>query len=282
MTRGVVWWASLALLVGCGSGPVRRDAGTQPIDAPFPVDVPVPPPLDAHVPSPDAVVVTPPDAFVVRADAFFPMDPDAALLAPDAATPGDDAAIVLLDSGPRRDAFTPPASCGTWGGLTTVSVAPVPVSCLPRCSASTLDAVNACPVGDDGTCLFGALDADTTPTVLMSFDTATGTDTLDLDCGLCFDVMRFHCFAEVCPAETPVFFVCDVATDADGCVGEQNALADCLNAIPVGSADETVLNECFNTQVAGCFDPGSGFLPRSHTVPSSAARSVVRVRDIGR
>lgn len=197
----------------------------------------------------------------------------------------DTGTIVLMDSGPGRDAFTPmrndsgrPATmCGPWGGLTATSIAAVPASCMPRCSNATLGTINACPMDDDGTCLFGALMADTTASISMSFEGASGTTELDLNCGLCFDLQRFHCFSQVCPAEASPFLVCDNTMDADMCMGEQMALVACLDGIAEGSADETTLNECFNTQVGACFDAGGGFLPSGQRLPSFAMENIRRV-----
>ncbi len=277
-----VWWvASLVLVVGCGSGPSRRDAAIEGTDANVPLDAPFAP-IDAATGAdggsvPDARVIAPdahtsdPDAFVVEADAFFTTDPDAGV---------DAGAIVLMDAGARADAGTDasmvPSMCGPWGGLTATNVSPVPASCLPRCSSDTLDAVNACPGGDGGTCLYDALADDTTAPIAMSFTGATGPDSLDVDCTFCFEIQRFHCFSQVCPAESSPYFVCDPATDADLCANEQTALQDCLDAIVPGSVWDTRLDECLNTQVAGCFDAGTGFSPGAHGVRVDLAVDVIR------
>ncbi len=192
----------------------------------------------------------------------------------DAGAAGNDAGgIVLMDSGPttmrdsgppRRDTGAMATSCGPWGGLTATSVEAVPASCLPRCSSATLTAVNACM---DGTCLNSALMADTTPSISMSFEGAMGTTTLDLDCGTCFDLQRFHCFSQVCPAEATPVLVCDSTMDADMCMGEVTALQTCLDGIATGSAQEMTLQTCFNDEVGACFDAGGGFLPGAQRFP---------------
>ncbi len=202
-------------------------------------------------------------------------------------TGNDTGAIVLMDSGPStmrdtgggggRDTGPPATMCGPWAGLTATSVSAVPASCMPRCSAATLNTINMCPAMDDGTCLFGALMADTTAPISMTFEGASGTDMLDLDCGLCFDLQRFHCFSQVCPAEASPFLVCNPMMDADMCMGEQMALVSCLDGIAMDSAQEMTLNECFNTQVGACFDAGGGILPGARELPDFARANIRRV-----
>lgn len=198
----------------------------------------------------------------------------------------DTGAIVLMDSGPAtmrdtgggggRDTGPAATTCGPWGGLTATSISPVPASCMPRCSAATLNTINMCPAMDDGTCLFGALEADTTATISMTFEGASGTDMLDLNCGLCFDLQRFHCFSQVCPDESSPFLVCNPMMDADMCMGEQTAIQTCLDGIAMGSAEETTLNDCFNSQVGACFDAGGGFLPSGRQLSASQLANVRR------
>lgn len=193
----------------------------------------------------------------------------------------DTGTIMLMDTGPvtmrdtgtaGRDTGPAATMCGPWGGLTATSISPVPASCMPRCSAATLNTINMCPMGDDGTCLFGALEADTTPSIAMTFD----TETLDLNCGFCFDLQRFHCFSQVCPSQASPYLVCNPMMDADMCMGEQMALVTCLDGIADGSAQETTLNECFNAQVGACFDAGGGFLPSAQGLSDLAMRNVRR------
>lgn len=195
----------------------------------------------------------------------------------------DTGGIVLMDTGPGRDAFVPmgrdsgpPATmCGPWGGLTATSIAPIPTACLPRCTNATLGAVNMCLMGMDTSCLGPTLMADTTPAIPMSYmDT-----TIDLDCGTCFDIQRFHCFSEVCPAEASPYLVCQPSMDADMCMGELTALQTCLEGIAMGSAQEMTLNTCFETQVTGCFDTSGGFLPgQAQQLSQLARRFSPRVR----
>lgn len=203
---------------------------------------------------------------------------------------GNDAGgIVLMDSGPSTMRDTGPARpdtgpaatmCGPWGGLTATSVAAVPAACMPRCSSATLSTINACPMGDDGTCLFGALMADTTPSIPMSFEGASGTTSLDLDCGTCFDLQRFHCFSEQCPMQTTPFLVCDQTMDADMCMGEQMALQTCLDGIVAGSAQEMAFQTCFNDQVGACFDAGGGFLPGTQRLPNLDRLRTIRTNPL--
>ncbi len=176
----------------------------------------------------------------------------------------DSGTITLIDSGRptatdagRRDSGGSTTTCSAWDGITATSIAPVPASCMPRCANSTLAAINACPEGDDGTCLGNALSADTTPSVTMP----AGTSSIPLDCGTCFDIQRFHCFSQVCPDSASPFLVCDRTTDPDRCEGEMTALQTCLNGFGEGSPQRTTLNECFNTQVIACFNTSGGFLP---------------------
>jgi len=106
-------------------------------------------------------------------------------------------------------------------------------------------------------CLGPALMGDTTPAIPMSYNDST----IDVDCGTCFDIQRFHCFSLVCPAEASPFLLCQPTMDADMCMGEQTALQTCIEGIAMGSAEETRFNDCFTEQVGGCFDTGGGFLP---------------------
>ena len=165
--------------------------------------------------------------------------------------------------------------CTTYPGITATSVSAVPASCTPRCSRATLTTINACPTGDMGMCLFGALMADTTPSVAMATDMG---GSIDLDCGTCFDLNRFHCFSLVCPAETSPFLVCDQDTDTDMCMGEQTALQTCLTGIVDGSAADMMLNTCFETQVTGCFDTSGGFAP---TAAAARASRSLRTPSVG-
>jgi hypothetical protein len=195
----------------------------------------------------------------------------------------DSGTIVLMDSGPgggrdtgpvRRDSGGSGGMCSTWGGLTATSIEPVPASCMPRCSAATLETINMCPEGDDGTCLFGALNADTLPSVSMPFE---GGMPLDLNCGLCFDLQRFHCFSQVCPAAASPVLVCNAMMDADMCMGEQMALRSCLMGIADGSPQQMMLQACFGEQVGACFDAGGGFLPGARTLPDVQIENIRRV-----
>lgn len=204
----------------------------------------------------------------------------------DAGSGGNDSGgIVLMDSGPttmrdtgpaRRDTGPMATMCGPWAGLTATSIEAVPASCLPRCSAATLTAINACPSTDDGTCLFGALEADTTASISMTFETAMGTDMLDLNCGGCFDLQRFHCFSQVCPDEATPVLICDRTMDADMCMGETTALQTCLMGIMTGSTEEMTLQTCFNNEVGACFDAGGGFLPGAQRLPGLELLNRVR------
>ena len=199
------------------------------------------------------------------------LPPDATIITvpPDAAS-----VIVLVDASTSRDAFRadtrPPAVCSTYAGVTTTAIPAIPATCTPRCSAATLDAVNLCTETSPPSCLNTAIASDMTPTISMP----VGTTAVDLDCGTCFDINRFHCFTRVCMTQAPTAFLCDPATDADACMGEFTALQTCLNGIPVGSSRETTLNECFASEVTGCFDVGGGFAPGGASVrPTNALRA---------
>lgn len=183
--------------------------------------------------------------------------------------------IMLADSGPiMRDAFRRPdtnegpATCSAYPGVSETLISAMPASCTPRCSNATLGAVNACVEGSPANCLSNALMADMTPTVSMPI----GTTAIDVDCGTCFDINRFHCFSLVCMTQAPAYFLCDPAMDTDMCMGELTALQTCLNDIADGSTQETTLNECFNTEVTGCFDTSGAFAPSAQAI-----RSVSRV-----
>lgn len=196
--------------------------------------------------------------------------------------------IVLNDSGVTpRDAFrradtnTAPAMCSAYPGISETVISAIPASCTPRCSNATLGAVNACGEGSPANCLGNALMADTTPTVSMPI----GAMAIDLDCGTCFDVNRFHCFSLVCMTQAPAYFTCDQTMDADMCMGELTALQTCIEGIAMGSTQETTLDECFATEVTGCFDTSGAFAPsaqailnlsRSPAATFSTARAALR------
>ncbi len=249
MKELVLLSVGLLVLVGCDpprrrsdAGPDARstavDVGPSPwgdagpiahLDAAYPVGI------DANLP--DAVVppidTNPPDAVVARTDAYVPR--------PDAAT---------IDA-------RPPV-CGDYPGVSSTSVPAMPGACLPRCRSATLTAINACPADDDGTCLFAALDADTTPAASM---TVAGGGAIDVTCGLCFDLQRFSCYSEPCPSSAASYLLCDSSTDPDGCAGERSALVSCLDGL--SATQQTRLDTCFNTVVIACFDTAGGFAPSS-------------------
>ena len=206
------------------------------------------------------------------------LPPDATIITvpPDAAS-----VIVSVDASTSRDAFrspdtNPAAVCSMYPGITPTLVSAIPASCTPRCAAATLDAVNLCVEGSPPSCVNTAIMSDMTPTISMPF----GATDIDLDCGTCFDINRFHCFSLVCMTQSPAYLGCDPGRDADMCMGELTALQTCLNGIPVGSSRETTLNECFATEVTACFDVGGGFAPGGASVrPTSALRaSANRIR----
>ena len=190
---------------------------------------------------------------------------DAGMTTPDTGT------IVIPDTGVSRDAFRRPdtnmvaMTCSMYGGITPTSIAAVPASCTPRCANATLGAINACPTNDMGTCLFGALMADTTPSVSMP----AGGGAIDVDCGTCFDLNRFHCFSLVCSAQASPYLLCDSTMDPDMCMGEQMALNTCLMGIAAGSPARMMLDECFMTEVTACFDTSGAFAPNAAAVRMS-------------
>ncbi len=202
-------------------------------------------------------------------------DAGSVVMLADASEPDARTVIVLLDASVARDAFrrpdtNPPAVCSTYPGVTATLVPAIPATCTPRCASATLDAVNLCTETSPPSCLSTAIAADTTPTISMPI----GTTAIDLDCGTCFDINRFHCFSRVCMTQAPAYFLCDAATDADMCGGELAALQTCLDGIPIGSSRETTLNECFATEVTACFDVGGGFAPGARTLrPTRSVRA---------
>jgi hypothetical protein len=153
-----------------------------------------------------------------------------------------DASAAVPDSGPT--------SCGLWGGLTATNVAAVPPTCLPRCTNATLARAERCA---DADCLLAALDADTMPPASMEV-AAGAVDSVQLDCGLCFTLQRYHCYSLVCPSESVAHLACDEVADADGCAGEAAALQGCLDSLAPGSREEELFNECFVPQADTCFD----------------------------
>jgi len=203
------------------------------------------------------------------------VDAGAVVMVADASQPDARTVIVIPDASVSRDAFrrpdtNPSAMCSMYPAITATLVPAVPATCTPRCASATLDAINLCVEGSPPSCLNTAITADTTPTISMPI----GDTAIDLDCGTCFDINRFHCFSRVCMTQAPTAFLCDAMTDADMCRGEFAALQTCLDGIPVGSSRDTTLNECFATEVTACFDVSGGFAPGARTLrPTSALRT---------
>ncbi len=196
---------------------------------------------------------------------------------------GDTGAIVLMDSGPpaMRDTGPPRVDtgggsstmCGTWS-ISATSISAIPASCMPRCSNATLGAVNTCLESMDTNCLGPALQADTTPTIAMTYEAGGMEDTLDLDCGGCYQFQLAHCFSVPCPAETTPWLICNPMMDADMCMGEQTALQTCIDGLGMGTPAEMELNDCANTNIGACFDTGGGFLPGGQRLPNFGTRAV--------
>ena len=88
--------------------------------------------------------------------------------------------------------------------------------CLPRCSAETAAAINAC--GDDASCQDNAIAADATPAADYNGTAVT--------CDVCIGHHRSLCAARACPAEASAYYTC-TDTGAE-CAAEGQAFVDCL------------------------------------------------------
>jgi hypothetical protein len=111
-------------------------------------------------------------------------------------------------------------------------------------------------------CILTAILSDAMAPAAMAYvDPAGRATTLDLSCGLCFDIQRFHCYSMTCPDAATPYLVCDPRTDPDMCAGEESMLRTCLDGLVPGSPDEQAYRECITLQADTCFDLARGYLP---------------------
>jgi hypothetical protein len=159
---------------------------------------------------------------------------------------GTDAAIVIPDA-QTVDAFVEPdGGDGICGNTfdTKFAWGPVPTSCLPRCTAATRVAAEACTTT---ACLQAALAADPTPTVHVM----TRTGTFELGCAgvgevsACLAWQFYSCQAEWCPPEFDAWTSC-VNSGGGDCSTQRAALLACGNA----SAD---FGACIPVRYGACY-----------------------------
>lgn len=165
---------------------------------------------------------------------------------------GVDASIEfeIPDGGPAPDAggdggAEGDAGDGTCGMIFAINGwGELPASCLPRCSAATRAAVEAC--ADDDACVAAAWGADATPEVVV----ATYAGPLRVSCGGgapvygCAVWQTFSCQADTCPPEYAAWTEC-VAGGGD-CAAETDALASC-------NAGSTDFAPCLEERIAACY-----------------------------
>ena len=155
--------------------------------------------------------------------------------------PVDAATSSVPDTGPA-----PSGTCGPWDGVVGTTIAALPDSCLPRCTAETELAVRDCL---DSECLVAAVMADALPSVAMTVVGASRP--FDLSCQFCYSLQQFHCASLVCPATASPALSCSAPTDPDGCAEEFEALNGCLDTLP--EVDAETFNTCFQAAVGACF-----------------------------
>jgi hypothetical protein len=155
----------------------------------------------------------------------------------DGATPMTDAGFRVVDSGEAPDSpdafVAPDAGDGICGeSLSPTGWAPLPASCLPRCTHETQTAINACAGrADVEDCIGVAISADMTP----STHVRVGSYVLEVSCGgtpgtaySCLEWQLYSCESESCPAEYNAYATC--AGGGAPCTTEQDALVACARA----------------------------------------------------
>jgi hypothetical protein len=95
----------------------------------------------------------------------------------------------------------------------------------------------------DVPCQTSALDADTTPSTTLTLTASGMSDTLDLDCGSCFNLMNNSCISESCPTEWNAYLQCN-AMMGMGCDTELNA---CF------SRNMATIQSCARPRIESCF-----------------------------
>jgi len=172
----------------------------------------------------------------------------------------DAGGITLMDAGPGMmgtDAgpgmmMGTDAGPGMMGGcsITGSGFPPLPATCLPRCSASTADAVNMC---GDAECQNMALDADGTPPVNAN----VGGMSTTIDCAGCFNWQINSCIFDACPMQFGECVMCG----SMGCVGDAMCSAEEMTLNSCIMTNMTGIQSCVNMRASMCFGATSGFLP---------------------
>lgn len=147
------------------------------------------------------------------------------------------------------DAGEPDAGDGTCGE--TISITgwgALPDTCLPRCTAATHAAVNAC--GSDLACINTAVLADTTPGVVVR----TYAGLLGVSCGgedvdglrvyPCIAWQDYACQAEVCQPEYAAWATC---VSAGTCTDEMDTLYACIET------NIAAYQSCISEAVVACY-----------------------------
>lgn len=158
--------------------------------------------------------------------------------------------IVLVDSGEEPDSpdayVAPDAGDGTCGeSISPTGWAELPESCLPRCSHETALALDACTTE---ACVTAALNADTTPSVLVR--TASGV--LEVNCAgsrtvyPCIGWQVYACQYEICPDEYGAWIDC--LNRGGTCTTEASTLDSCAHGSPEWPG-------CFQPRASACFAP---------------------------
>ena len=165
----------------------------------------------------------------------------------------DDAGPIQFDadlSDAGTDAGEPDAGDGTCGE--TISIGgwgALPDTCLPRCTAATHAAVNAC--GTDLACVNAAVLADTTPGVVvrtyagMQGVSCGGEDFGGLTVYPCIAWQDYACQSEACPAEYTAWVTC---ASAGSCTDERATLDACLL-----ETNRAAYTSCISVAVVACY-----------------------------
>jgi hypothetical protein len=158
--------------------------------------------------------------------------------------------IHIVDSGELPDSpdayVAPDAGDGVCGdSLSPTGWAPMPDTCMPRCTHETAVAVAACP---DQACENAATHADTTPSVQVR---TQGGYLREVNCGgsstvySCIEWQAYSCMFEQCPDGYTAWVNC--LGGGGACTEERTAAVSCAQANPGWMA-------CYQPRVSACFD----------------------------
>lgn len=167
---------------------------------------------------------------------------------------------------------------------------PLPTSCLPRCAASTVTAIQACVSASTmmcmdtacTDCIDAALLADRTPSARAYLgDDSMGAPVLaEINCGGapmgsmaniwdCETWQQYSCISDSCPMEFEAALICFQMNPMNGmtaCASQLAALRSCQ------TTNMAELQSCSTTRARACYEGLGGFAP-------AGERSFLPVRD---